>query len=81
MVSVLEPFKVFDVPSTAKDKKEVLKFAKEKIRHYNPDLYYAYYEFTGRKCVTLDKNVMALNKVIKVTVTVCNIHDVINYYY
>lgn len=77
MVGVLEPFKVFVVPPTAEDKKEVLKFAREKIPHYNPKHCYAYYEFTGRKYVTLDKNIMALNKVTKVTV--CNTHDIIDH--
>ena len=66
MVDVLEPFKVFDV----QDEIEILKFAREKIPHYNPKHFYAYYEFTGRKCVTLDKNIMALNKVIKATVCI-----------
>ena len=76
MVGVLEPFEVFDVPPTAKDKIEILEFAQEKIPHYNPKHFYAYYEFTGHKYVTVNKNVMALNKVIKVTL--CNIHDIID---
>ena len=71
MIRILEPFKVFTVPEANEDEREVLKFAKNKIPYYNPKPCYAYYEFTGRKYITSDKNLMALNKVIIVG-SVCN---------
>ena len=74
MIRILEPFKVFTVPEANEGEREVLKFAKNKIPYYNPKPCYAYYEFTGRKCITSDKNMMALNKVIIVG-SVCYSND------
>ena len=65
MIRVLEPFNYFTVPETDEDKRKIINFAKNNIPYYDPKPYYAYYEFTGSKYVTSDKNMMALNKVIK----------------
>ena len=65
MIRVLEPFKFFTVPEADEDERKIMKFAKKNIPYYNPKAGYAYYEFTERKYVTSDKNMMALNKVIK----------------
>ena len=63
MMKILEPFKEFPVPEAEEDERKVLKFAKNNIPHYNPRAGYAYYEFTGRKYIVSDKNILVLSKV------------------
>lgn len=73
MIEVLEPSKYFPVPEADEDDRKVLKFAKNNIPYYNPKAGYAYYEFTGSKYITSDKNVMALKKkVIIIVGSICN---------
>ena len=65
MIQVLEPFKVFCVPKAAdEDERKFINFAKKNIPYYNPRAGYAYYEFTGRKYIISERNIMALNKVL-----------------
>ena len=63
MIRVLEPFEVITVPQVDEDERKIIKFAKKNIPYYNPKAGYAYYEFTGRKYVIPDRNIMALSKV------------------
>lgn len=63
MIKVTEPREVFMVPEADEDERKLIKFAKKKIPYYNPRAGYAYYEFTGRKYIIPDRNIMVLSKV------------------
>ena len=56
---------MFPVSEVDENERKIMKFAKKSIPYYDPKPGYAYYEFTGCKYVTSDKNMMALNKVTK----------------
>ena len=64
MIRILEPSKLFSVPEADEDERQLMKFAKKNIPHYNPRAGYAYYEFTGRRYVIPDRNIIALSKVL-----------------
>lgn len=67
MVKVVEPFKVFFVPEVDEEERKLIKFAKKSIPYCNPGAGYTYYEFIGRKYINSNRNIMALNKVFKLS--------------
>jgi hypothetical protein len=73
MIKVTEPHKVYIVPEADEDDRKLIKFAVKRIPYYNPRAGYAYYEFTGRKYIIPDRNIMVLNKVFVINIMVLSV--------
>ena len=63
MVEVTAPFEIIIVDEKDEDKRKLIKFASERIPHYNPRAGYGYYEFTKKAFILPERNVIARKKV------------------
>lgn len=63
VTEVTEPYEIYDVDETNDDKRQLIKFAAQRIPCYNPRAGYGYYEFTVPAYVLPERIVMALDEV------------------